>query len=126
VTNRLKWILIVGATVTVIAVGGTLLAGAIGGGHGERDAGRDDRPVTGALAEQVRVAALKSTGGGRVLEVELDGDLGAGAPFRRKRDDADSSTVSEGGPDNERDLTYEVTVEQPNGKLVEVQLPKDL
>jgi hypothetical protein len=123
-TRRLKCLLILGAAVTVIAVAGGL-TGTVRGGHGERDGGRDDRPVKGAQAEEAGAAALKATGGGRVLEVEADGDPGSGASDGRKRDDADSATDSgEGGPDNERDLAYEVTVEQPDGKLVEVQLPK--
>jgi hypothetical protein len=126
-TDRLKWILIVGAVVTMLAVGVGGLTGAVSGGHGEKDEGRDDIPLKGAQADELRAAALKATRGGRVLEVEPDGDPGSGASHGRKRDDADSASDSgEGGPDNERDLAYEVTVEQPDGKLVEVQLPKDL
>ena len=122
-TSRLKWFLMVGAAVALIAVGGGVASGVSGGGSGEVDDGRDDTPVTGSQSDDIRAAALKATGGGRVLEAEPDGDPAGGA----ERDDADTSSErAQGGPDNERDYTYEVTVEQPDGKVVEVQLDKDL
>jgi len=130
-SDRLKWILIVASAVALIAVGGGV-ASAVSGGDsgsggsgdsGEVDDGRDDNPVTGSQTDDIRAAALKATGGGRVLEAEPDGDPGGGGG----RDDADSSTErAQGGPDDERDYTYEVTVEQPDGQVVEVQLDKDL
>jgi hypothetical protein len=49
----------------------------------EGDDGRDDTPITGSQAEEVRAAALKATGGGRVLEAEPDGDPGGGGAERR-------------------------------------------
>jgi hypothetical protein len=125
-TDRLKWILIVGAAVAVIAVGGGVASALGGGGNGEQDDGRDDTPVTGSQSDDIRAAALKATDGGRVLEAEPDGDPG-GDGDRGERDDADSPDEgAQGGADNERDYAYEVTVEQPNGEVVEVQLDKDL
>jgi hypothetical protein len=125
-TSRLKWILMVGAAVALIAVGGGVASGVSGGGSGEVDDGRDDTPVTGSQSDDIRAAALKATGGGRVLEAEPDGDPG-GDGDRGERDDADSPDEgAQGGADNERDYAYEVTVEQPDGKVVEVQLDKDL
>ena len=76
------------AAVAVLAAGGAGIAKAVGVG--------DDEQVNGPAAEQAKVAALKATGGGEVLEVEgQDGD-GAGV--------------------------YEVEVRRPDGSTVEVHL----
>jgi hypothetical protein len=126
-TNRLKWILMVGALVAVIAIGGGVASAVSGGGNGEQDDGRDDTPVTGSRSDEIRAAALKATDGGRVLEAEPDGDPGGGDGDRGEQDDADSpDEARQAEADNERDYAYEVTVEQPDGKVVEVQLDKDL
>jgi hypothetical protein len=124
--DRLKWTLIAGAAVVALAVGGSV-ASAVGGGNGEKDDGSDDTPVTGSTADQVRDAAEKAADGGRVLEVEPDGDPGGADSNGSERDDADSADErDEGGRDDERDYAYEVTVERPDGKVVELQIDKDL
>ena len=56
-TSRLKWILMVGAAVALIAVGGGVASGVSGGGSGEVDDGRDDTPVTGSQSDDIRAAA---------------------------------------------------------------------
>jgi hypothetical protein len=61
---------VVGATVGVLAVGGVGIAQAVGGSSEE--------PVTGPAAEQAKSAALKASGGGTVLEIERQDGDGAG------------------------------------------------
>lgn len=61
---------VIGATVGVLAVGGVGIAQAVGGSPEE--------PVTGPAAEQATSAALKAAGGGTVLEIERQDGDGAG------------------------------------------------
>jgi len=60
-TNRK--LLIAGAAVLAVAAGGVGVAKAVGGGDG-------DERATGPAADRAAAAALESTGGGKVLEIE--------------------------------------------------------
>jgi len=71
------------AATTALAIGGTGIARALGGGS---------ETITGSAAERAKAAALDAAGGGTVLEVEQQDGDGAGiyeVEVRR----ADGSTV---------------------------------
>ena len=59
-----------------LALGGAAIAGATGGGD-ESDRGDGDGELSAAVEKQAGTAALKSTGGGTVGQIERDGEKGA-------------------------------------------------
>lgn len=88
--NRLKKFAPGIAALMVLALGAAALANAtVGGGEEQR--------LSGLTAERATAAALKATGGGTVMETELDDENGA---------------------------TYEVEVRKPDGSSVDVRLDK--
>ena len=71
--DKLKGVLIAIAAVAVLAVGGTAIAGAAGGG----DDDATDRAIGGQSLDRASAAALAETGGGKVTETEVGDEEGA-------------------------------------------------
>ena len=71
--DKLKGVLIAIAAVAVLAVGGTAIAGAAGGG----DDDATDRAISGQALDRASAAALAETGGGEVTETEVGDEEGA-------------------------------------------------
>ena len=65
--DKLKGALIVTGVIAALAAGGAAVAGATGGGEGDRGG---DKAITGSALDHASQAALKATGGGRVTETE--------------------------------------------------------
>jgi hypothetical protein len=84
--KRITKVLMGIAALAALALGGAALAGATGG---------DDSSLAGDTASRAKAAALQATHGGRVNEMERDGEKGA---------------------------TYEVEVTKPDGSQVDVRL----
>jgi uncharacterized membrane protein YkoI len=68
VKDKLKGVIIGVAAIAALAVGGTAIAGAAGGGD---DNGKD-RAIAGSALDQASAAALKATGGGKVTGTEVN------------------------------------------------------
>lgn len=100
-TTNLKKVLITLAALAALALGGSALAGAAGGGNStaqeqERsDAGDASKAISGDARTRAEKAALAQTGGGKVNQTELDNENGA---------------------------TYEVEVAKTDGTKVDVRL----
>ncbi len=71
--DKLKGVLIAIAAVAVLAVGGTAIAGADGGG----DDDATDKAISGQALDRASAAALAETGGGNVTETEVGDEEGA-------------------------------------------------
>jgi uncharacterized membrane protein YkoI len=71
--DKLKGALITVAAIAVLAVGGTAIAGATGGG----DDGKSDKPIAGRALDRAKAAALDHTGGGKVTGTEVGDEEGA-------------------------------------------------
>jgi uncharacterized membrane protein YkoI len=71
--DKLKGVLIAIAAVAVLAVGGTAIAGAAGGG----DDDATDKAISGQALDRASAAALAETGGGKVTETEMGDEEGA-------------------------------------------------
>jgi uncharacterized membrane protein YkoI len=71
--DKLKGVFIAFAAVAVLAVGGTAIAGAAGGG----DDDATDKAITGQALDRAKAAALDYTGGGKVTETEVGDEEGA-------------------------------------------------
>jgi len=71
--DKLKGIIIAIAAVAVLAVGGTAIAGAAGGG----DDDATDKAISGQALDRASSAALAETGGGEVTETEVGDEEGA-------------------------------------------------
>jgi uncharacterized membrane protein YkoI len=71
--DKLKGVLIAIAAVAVLAVGGTAIAGAAGGG----DDDATDKAISGQALDRASAAALAETGGGKVTETEVGDEEGA-------------------------------------------------
>ena len=71
--DKLKGILIALAAVAVLAVGGTAIAGAAGGG----DDDATDKAISGQALDRASSAALAETSGGKVTETEVGDEDGA-------------------------------------------------
>jgi uncharacterized membrane protein YkoI len=69
--NRLKGVFIAVAAIAVLAVGGTAIAGAAGGGDD------DEKAITGQALDRAKAAALDHTGGGKVTDTEAGDEEGA-------------------------------------------------
>jgi uncharacterized membrane protein YkoI len=64
--DKLKGVVIAVAAIAALAVGGTAIAGAAGGGGEEHD-----KAITGTALDKASAAALKATGGGKVTGSEV-------------------------------------------------------
>jgi uncharacterized membrane protein YkoI len=75
--GRLKKLILVGAAVAALAVGGTAIAGSVGSddGTGTGDDG-PGTPVKGAALDRASRIALGRVGGGRVTGTELQDEEG--------------------------------------------------
>ena len=99
--TKLKKVLITVVALAALALGGSALAGAQGGGNStaqekeHSEAGDASKPITGDAKAKAEKAALAATGGGKVNQTELDNENGA---------------------------TYEVEVAKPDGTQVDVRL----
>ena len=71
--DKLKGVLMAIAAVAVLAVGGTAIAGAAGGG----DDDATDKAISGQALDRASSAALAETGGGKVTETEVGDEEGA-------------------------------------------------
>ncbi|HYN52648.1 MAG TPA: PepSY domain-containing protein [Thermoleophilaceae bacterium] len=71
--DKLKGVFIAIAAVAVLAVGGTAIAGAAGGG----DDDATDKAISGQALDRASSAALAETGGGKVSETEVGDEEGA-------------------------------------------------
>jgi hypothetical protein len=93
--SRLKKLILAGAAVVALGVGGTAIAGSVGsdegGGTGDDGAGK---PITGAALDKASRIALDEVGGGRVTATELQDEEGY----------------------------YEIEVQRPDGSQVDVHL----
>jgi uncharacterized membrane protein YkoI len=71
--DKLKGVAMAVAAIAVLAVGGTAIAGAAGGG----DDDATDKPISGQALDRASAAALAETGGGEVSETEVGDEEGA-------------------------------------------------
>lgn len=71
--DKAKGVLIAIAAVAVLAVGGTAIAGATGGG----DDDGTDKAITGQALDRAKAVALDHTGGGKVTGTEAGDEEGA-------------------------------------------------
>ena len=75
--SRLKKLIVAGGAVAALGVGGTALAGGVGGddngGAGDDGSGE---PVTGAALDRASTIAVDRVGGGRVTGTELQDEEG--------------------------------------------------
>lgn len=71
--DKLKGVALAIAAVAVLAIGGTAIAGAAGGG----DDDKTDKPISGQALDRAKAAALDHTGGGKVTETEVGDEEGA-------------------------------------------------
>ena len=71
--DKLKGAVITVAAIAVLALGGTAIAGATGGG----DDDETDKPIAGPALDRAKAAALDHTGGGTVTGTEVDDEEGA-------------------------------------------------
>jgi uncharacterized membrane protein YkoI len=108
-TDRLKNIMLVAASITALALGGSAIAGAASGGGNDSNnsaaprANRgpaglppqraDETPLTGDTAAQVRKAALAKVSGGTIERVETDADGNAAYEAHMVRSDGTRVTV---------------------------------
>jgi hypothetical protein len=108
-TNRIKNIALIAASITALALGGSAIANAASGGRSSSSgnssaiaAGRapaglppqraDETPLTGNALAQVRAAALAKVGGGTIERVETDAD--GNAAYEAHMTKADGSRVT--------------------------------
>jgi len=119
-TDKIKGILVAGAAIAAIAIGGTAIAAATGNGGnsspapspastaksaeqtvepGENEANEAAEQAAGARADEAAAVALNEVGGGTVLGVES----------------------ADGGVSG-----FEVEIQQPDGSYVEVNLDQGL
>ena len=70
-TGKVKGVLIAGAVIAALAIGGVAIAGAGGG-----DDDGSETPITGGALARASAAALDHTGGGRVTETEVGDEEG--------------------------------------------------
>ena len=71
--DKAKGVLIAIAAVAALAVGGTAIAGATGGG----DDDGTDKAITGQALDRAKAVALDHTGGGKVTGTEAGDEEGA-------------------------------------------------
>jgi uncharacterized membrane protein YkoI len=71
--DKLKGALITVAAIAAVAVGGTAIAAATGGG----DDGKADKPIAGRALDRAKAVALDHTGGGNVTGTEVGDEEGA-------------------------------------------------
>jgi hypothetical protein len=108
-TNRIKNIALIAASITALALGGSAIATAASGGGSSSSgnssaiaAGRapaglppqraDETPLTGNALAQVRAAALAKVSGGTIERVETDAD--GNAAYEAHMTKADGSRVT--------------------------------
>jgi len=111
-TDRIKNIALIVASITALALGGSAIAGAAsGGGNSESSSGNSSAPaanrgaaglppqradetlLTGDTAAQVRKAALAKVSGGTIERVETDADGNAAYEAHMVRSDGTRVTV---------------------------------
>jgi hypothetical protein len=110
-TNRIKNIALVSASITALALGGSAIAGAASGGSSSSSGnssaialGRaapaglppqraDETPLTGNALAQVRAVALAKVSGGTIDRVETDADGNAAYEAHMTRSDGSRVTV---------------------------------
>jgi uncharacterized membrane protein YkoI len=108
-TDRVKNIALVAASITALALGGSAIAGAASGGgdnsdngspatHGRASAGlphqrADETLLTGNTAARVRRAALAKVSGGTIDRVETDADGNAAYEAHMTKSDGSRVTV---------------------------------
>jgi hypothetical protein len=110
-TDKIKNILLVVASLTALALGGSALAGAASGGGNSSNGGNSSAPalnrgpaglpqqradetlLTGDTAAQVRKAALAKVSGGTIERVETDADGNAAYEAHMVRTDGTRVTV---------------------------------
>jgi uncharacterized membrane protein YkoI len=108
-TDRIKNIALIGASLAALALGGAAIAGAASGGSSSNgntaaaSPGRasvglppqraDETPLTGDALAQVRAAALARVSGGTIERVETDGDGNAAYEAHMRRSDGSRVTV---------------------------------
>jgi len=71
--NKLKGAVITVAAIAALALGGTAIAGATGGG----DDDETDKPIAGPALDRAKAVALDHTGGGKVTGTEVGDEEGA-------------------------------------------------
>ncbi len=69
-TKRMKTFMLAGAALVAVALGGTAIAGAAGGGDDS------EKPITGSALDRAGKAALAHTGGGEVSDTEVGDEEG--------------------------------------------------
>jgi len=110
-TDKVKNIMLIVASITALALGGSAIAGAASGGGSGWSSGNSSAPaanrgqaglphqradetlLTGNTAAQVRKAALGEVSGGTVERVETDGDGNAAYEAHMVRSDGTRVTV---------------------------------
>lgn len=70
--DKMKGMVIAVVAIAALAIGGTAIAGAAGGG----DDDKTDTPIAGAALGKAKAAALKATGSGKVTETEVGDEEG--------------------------------------------------
>ena len=71
--DKLKGAVITAAAIAALALGGTAIAGATGGG----DDDKTDKPISGQALDRAKAVALNHTGGGKVTGTEAGDEEGA-------------------------------------------------
>ncbi len=110
-TDRVKNIMLIAASMTALALGGSAIAGAASGGESGSSSGNSSAPaanrgaaglppqradetlLTGDTAAQVRKAALAKVSGGTIERVETDADGNAAYEAHMVRSDGTRVTV---------------------------------
>jgi hypothetical protein len=110
-TDRIKNIALIVASITALALGGSAIAGAASGGGNSSNGGNSSAPaanrgpaglpaqradetlLTGDTAAQVRKAALAKVSGGTIERVETDADGNAAYEAHMVRSDGTRVTV---------------------------------
>lgn len=113
-TDKVKNSLLIVASITALALGGSAIAGAASGGGSESSSGSsgnssaqaanrgpagqppqraDETELTGDTAAQVRKAALAKVSGGTIVRVETDADGNAAYEAHMLRSDGTPVTV---------------------------------
>ncbi len=74
--SRTKKLILAGAAIAALGVGGTALAGSVGDDNGGAGDDGPGRPVTGAALDRASAIAIDKVGGGRVTGSELQDEEG--------------------------------------------------
>jgi hypothetical protein len=116
--DKLKGAVITLAAIAALALGGTAIAGATGGG----DDDKTDRPIGGQALDRAKTVALDHAGGGGDREAQPPGPALTAASTAALRHTGGGRVTGTEVGDEEGD--YEVEVTRADGSQVDVHLDK--